>query len=54
MSSSTINEAIKNALSEIWSIGQVESQVNRLKFIKRAMYGRANFDILKTRVLHQF
>lgn len=48
------NEAVKNALSEKWSNGQVEGQVNRLKFIKRAMYGRANFDLLKARVLHQF
>ena len=48
------NEAVKNALSEKWSNGQVEGQVNRLKFIKRQMYGRANFDLLKARVLHQF
>lgn len=48
------HEAVKNALSEKWSNGQVEGQVNRLKFIKRAMYGRANFDLLKARVLHQF
>lgn len=48
------NEAVKNALSEKWSNGQVEGQVNCLKFIKRAMYGRANFDLLKARVLHQF
>lgn len=48
------NEAVKNALSENWSNGQVEGQVNRLKFIKRAMYGRGNFDLLKARVLHQF
>ncbi len=47
------NEAVKNALSEQWSNGQVEGQVNRLKFIKRAMYGRGNFDLLKARVLHQ-
>lgn len=48
------NEAVKNALSEEWSNGQTEGQVNRLKFIKRAMYGRANFDLLKARVIHQF
>lgn len=48
------NEAVKNALSEKWSNGQVEGQVNRLKLIKRAMYGRGNFDLLKARVLHQF
>jgi transposase len=26
--------------------------VNRLKLIKRSMYGRANFDLLRLRVLH--
>jgi transposase len=31
--------------------GQVEGQVNRLKFIKRAGYGRAKFDLLRHRVL---
>jgi transposase len=34
-----------------WSNGQVEGQVNRLKFIKRSMYGRAKFDLLKQRVM---
>lgn len=48
------NEAVKNALTEQWSNGQVEGQVNRLKFIKRQMYGRGNFDLLKARVLYQF
>lgn len=33
------------------SSGQVEGQVNRLKFIKRAGYGRAKFDLLRSRVL---
>lgn len=44
-------EAVKAALSLPWSNGQVEGQVNRLKFIKRQMYGRANFDLLRLRVL---
>ena len=35
-----------------YSNGQVEGQVNRLKNIKRQMYGRANFDLLKIRVLN--
>ena len=43
--------AVANALSLAWSNGQVEGQVNRLKFIKRQMYGRANFDLLRKRVL---
>jgi len=34
-----------------WSNGQVEGQVNQLKTIKRQMFGRANFDLLRQRVL---
>ena len=44
--------AVKNALRYVWSNGQLEGQVNRLKLIKRAMYGRAKFDLLRARVLH--
>jgi transposase len=43
--------AVKAALSYSWSNGQVEGQVNRLKMIKRQMYGRANFGLLRRRVL---
>jgi len=43
--------AVTNAFSLPWSNGQVEGQVNRLKLIKRQMYGRANFDLLRRRVL---
>jgi transposase len=35
-----------------WSNGQTEGQVNRLKFLKRQMYGRANFDLLRLKVLY--
>jgi len=45
-------EAVRNALSYEWSNGQLEGQVNRLKLIKRMMYGRAKFDLLRARVLH--
>lgn len=45
-------EAVKNALHYAWSNGQLEGQVNRLKLIKREMYGRAKFDLLRARVLH--
>lgn len=38
-------------LSYEWSNGQVEGQIHRLKLVKRQMYGRANFDLLKQRVL---
>lgn len=43
--------ALKAAITLPWSSGQVEGQVNRLKLIKREMYGRANFDLLRQRVL---
>jgi len=45
-------EAVMNALRYEWSNGQLEGQVNRLKLIKRMMYGRAKFDLLRARVLH--
>ena len=44
-------EAVKSSMKYEWSNGQVEGQVNRLKFIKRIGYGRANFDLLRKRVL---
>jgi transposase len=44
--------AVRAALTTKWSNGQVEGQVNRLKMIKRQMFGRANFDLLRQRVLH--
>ncbi|MFJ7098772.1 transposase [Streptomyces mirabilis] len=34
-----------------WSSGIVEEHVNRIKTIKRAMYGRASFRLLRTRIL---
>lgn len=45
-------DAVRAALELEWSNGQVEGQVNRLKVIKRDMYGRAKFDLLRLRVLH--
>jgi transposase len=44
--------AVEAALKYEWSQGQVEGQVNKLKTIKRGMYGRAKFDLLKARVLN--
>ena len=35
-----------------WSNGMVEGQVHRLKLLKRQMYGRAGFDLLRKRVLN--
>lgn len=46
------HEAVRAALTYDWSSGQTEGQINRLKFIKRQMYGRANFELLKARFLH--
>jgi transposase len=43
--------AVLSALVFDWSNGQLEGQVNRLKTIKRMMYGRAKFDLLQKRVL---
>jgi transposase len=35
-----------------WTTSAVEGQINRLKIIKRTMYGRAGFDLLRARVLY--
>jgi transposase len=43
--------AIRSALTTPWSSGQAEGQITRLKLIKRQMYGRAGFDLLRRRVL---
>jgi transposase len=43
--------AVKAAFSSEWSQGQVEAQVNCLKLQKRIVFGRANFDLLRLRVL---
>jgi transposase len=43
--------AVAAALSEPWSTGPVEGQINRLKLLKRSMYGRANDSLLRSRVL---
>jgi transposase len=44
-------QAVRAALTSEWSNGQLEGQVNRLKTLKRQMYGRANFDLLRRRYL---
>ncbi len=43
--------AVMAALQEPWSNGQTEGQINRLKTLKRQMYGRANIDLLKARLV---
>lgn len=44
--------AVAAAITLDWSNGPVEGAVNRLKTIKRQMYGRAGFALLRARVLH--
>jgi transposase len=43
--------AVRAACAEPWSTGQVEGQNTRLKLLKREMYGRATFALLRQRVL---
>ena len=44
--------AVHAALVEPWSSGQAEGQINRLKMLKRQMYGRAGFVLLRKWVLY--
>ena len=44
--------AVQAALDLPWTTSPAEGQINRIKTIKRAMYGRAGFDLLRARVLH--
>lgn len=44
--------AVHAGLELDWSSGQTEGQINRLKLVKRQMYGRAGFDLLRLRVLN--
>jgi hypothetical protein len=46
-------DAVRAGLTQPWSSGAVEGNVNRLKMIKRQMYGRAKLDLLRKRVLAQ-
>jgi transposase len=44
-------EAVKAGVTLMWSTGPVEGQINRLKMLKRQMYGRAGIGLLRQRVL---
>ncbi|MBC8061321.1 MAG: transposase [Clostridiaceae bacterium] len=46
-------KAVINTLKYEYTNALLEGHVNRLKNIKRMMYGRANFDLLRQRVLYQ-
>ena len=44
--------AVQAALDLPWTTSPAEGQINRLKMLKRTMYGRAGFALLRARVLH--
>jgi transposase len=44
-------KAVENGINMKWSNGAVEGHVNRIKSIKRQMYGRASFDLLRKKVI---
>ncbi len=44
--------AVRAAFSSEWSNGITEGHVNRLKFLKRQMFGRAHLELLRVKVLH--
>ncbi len=44
-------EAVKNAITYEYNNGLAEGSVNKLKVIKRIMYGRNNFDMLRKKIL---
>jgi transposase len=45
-------DAINAALVTPWTTSPVEGQISRLKMLKRTMYGRAGFELLRARVLN--
>lgn len=46
------HDAVLAALCFPWNNGQAEGQIHRIKLLKRSMYGRASFPLLRARVLH--
>lgn len=44
-------DAVRNGLTLGWSSGAVEGTVTKIKAVERAMYGRANLDLLRRRIL---
>lgn len=47
-------EAVKNGIKYEYNNGLAEGSVNKIKVIKRIMYGRCSFDLLKQKVLLQY
>jgi len=44
-------KAVRAAITQPWSTSPVEGQINRLKAIKRQMYGRSGYPLLRNRLL---
>lgn len=44
-------DAVNNTVVTPYSNGQVEGQVNKLKNIKRRMYGKAGFELLRRMIV---
>ena len=44
-------DAVQTALDTPWTTSPAEGQINRIKTVKRSMYGRAGFPLLRARVL---
>jgi transposase len=45
-------ESVKNSISSKYNNGLLEGMVNKVKGIKRTSYGRCNFDLLRSKILH--
>ena len=43
--------AVKNAIAYEYNNGLAEGKINKLKLIKRTMYGRCQFDLLRNKIL---
>lgn len=46
------HDAVAAGISLLWNSGPVEGHVNRIKMIKRQMFGRASFSLLRKRILN--
>ena len=44
-------DAVQASLDTPWTTSPAEGQINRIKTVKRSMYGRAGFQLLRARVL---
>jgi transposase len=44
-------DAVAAAIESSWSNGQTESQITKLKLVKRQMYGRGKINLLEARVI---